>query len=569
MLWFAIILLIIILAALVGVWMLQRRYVSQLATLEGQLTALPVDHIDKQIRALRGLHLTGESLKSFTRWQREYQQLTEGDGAHADTVLADAQTAATKFQLGSAKRLTAELTALIASLTDSYAKIGAEIEQIYHNEENNRKQLDKLRKDYQAARKTLLAKNFAFGDTMPALDKQLKDIADKFDAVDAVTASGDHQAAHEQILTLASDVADLTTLTKTIPPLLAELVKEFPEQLEEIKGAYHKLREQHYQFADVDMDAEIKKVEVGIRNSQTALNNLNVAASTEQNKATEATIDGLYDVMQKEIDAKQVVEDRGDVISRFLQHALRQSHLLLLELDHLNQSYSLNHDEIKTATALRKELDSMNEEHQADQQALADKTAVFSIVAQHFEDDDKRLREIEQKQHDINESVSGLTAGEKSAKQALSGFARDLRVVRRDLEALSLPGLPQDFKDHYAHVKKEIASIGEQMDRVKIDLDDIGKQMIGLQADMDNLQQASTEIIDAVGMCAQLLQAANRYRDEHPELVDAITKCKALYAQIQYKQAGDTLASALEKAVPGSYKKAEDAYLSSKTVTPI
>ncbi|WP_155285950.1 septation ring formation regulator EzrA [Lacticaseibacillus zhaodongensis] len=569
MLWFAIILLIIILAALIAVWVVQRNYRKKLSDLDKQMTGLPVAHIDKQIRALKGLHLTGESLKSFTKWQREYQKLSEGDGARAEALMMDAETAVAKFQLGSAKNMCAELADLIAALGKKYANIAQEVEKIYQDEENNRKQLDQLRKDYQEARKTLLAKNFAFGDTMPALDKRLKAVASEFDAVDEITASGDHQAAHERILALSAEVADLTSLTKTIPPLLTELVKEFPEQLEELTSAYHKLRGEHYQFANVDIAAELKKVQVAIKNSQTALNSLNVAASTEQNKATAATIDSLYDVMQKEMDAKRVVVDTGDRISQFLQHALRQSHLLLLELDHLNQSYSLNHDEIKTANALRQELNSLNAENEADQQALADKTAVYSVVAKHYQDDDKRLREIEQQQHDINESVSGLTAGEKSAQKALDEFARDLRSVRRELEALSLPGLPQDFLDRYAHVKEEITSIGQQMDRVKIDLDDIGKQMIGLQADMDNLQQASTEIVDAVGMCAQLLQAANRYRDEHPELAGAITKCKALYAQIEYKEAADTLAAALEEAVPGSYQKAEDAYLSDKTATPL
>jgi septation ring formation regulator len=117
-------------------------------------------------------------------------------------------------------------------------------------------------------------------------------------------------------------------------------------------------------------------------------------------------------------------------------------------------------------------------------------------------------------------------------------------------------------------VQKEIESIHTELGKVKINLDDIGEQLIGLQSDMDDLKQAATEIIDAVGMTAQLLQAANRHEDKHPELTDAKTKSKALYSQMRYKEAADSIASALETAVPGSYQKAEDAYLSDKGAKP-
>lgn len=560
-------LVIIIVGAAAVVLFLQRRNRHEIAALDQEVGNLGSAQIEKHIQAMRTLNLNGESLKAFTKWQREYQKTSEEFAAQIETALMDAENANNQFRFSKTKAAIVELNSLISGAKSRYKQVLTALTQIRQDEEQNRTQLAKLKKTYQETRKTLLAKNFAFGDSMPALEGRLKELADEFVAVDEVSASGDHHAAHERIQQLAGHVHDLADLTAQIPPLLTELIKEFPEQLTELQGGYDQLVKQSYNFGTLDIPAKLTAIQVGIDNSKTALAGLNVSAAKEQNTALATSIDELYDAMEKEMTARKQVEEDSDRITKFIGHAQRQNHLLLIELDHLDQSYSLNHDELPTAQKLRTELVEFDNEHQIDLQAIADKQATYSQIAAHYAKADTRLREIEQQQHDINQSVSGLRAGEESANQALDNFARDLHAIRRELEAAKLPGLPTTFKEHVAHVATEIDDIGKQLGKIKIDLDDINQQLIGLQSDMDDLQQDATEIVDAVGLMAALIQASNRYREEHPELKDAATKAKAQYAQVQYKEAADTMATALEKAVPGSYRHVEDAYLNEKTAT--
>ncbi len=562
-------LVIIIVIAAVAVLFMQRRNNREIATLDKEVANLGTAQIEKVIQVMRGLNLTGESLKAFTKWQREYQKISEEFSAKIETTLMDAETTNNQFRFSKTRACLAELRAVTDNAKKRYKQIQTALDQIREDEEQNRTQLAKLKKTYQETRKTLLAKNFAFGDSMSALEERLKALADEFTAVDEVSASGDHHAAHDRIQELSGHVTDLADLTATIPPLLTELVKEFPEQLTELQTGYERLTAQHYNFGQVDVSGQLATIAVGIDNSKTALAGLNITATKEQNKVLATTIDGLYDTMEAEMVARRAVEKETDRISKFIAHAQRQNHLLLIELDHLNQSYSLNHDELAITQKLRTELAEFDNEHQQDLQAIADKTAVYSEIDAHQKQADERLRAIEQQQHDIDQSVSSLKAGEESANIAVDGFARDLHSIRRELERLQLPGLPSTYKDQVAHVATEIDAIGRQLGKIKIDLDDINQQLIGLQSDMDDLQQATTEIVDSVGLMAALLQASNRYREEHPELKEAATKTKALYMQIRYKEAADTMASALEQAVPGSYRHVEDAYLNEKTEQPL
>lgn len=558
-------LVIIIVGAAVVVLIIQRRNWHAITELDQEVGNLGSAQIEKHIQAMRKLNLTGASLKAFTKWQREYQKASEEFGAKIETALMDAENANNQFRFRKTKDAIVDLNTLINAAKGRYQKVLGALTQIRQDEEQNRTQLAKLKKLYQETRKTLLAKNFAYGDSMAALDDRLAALADEFTAVEEVSASGDHHAAHERLQELAGHVHELADLTATIPPLLTELIKEFPEQHTELVAGHTQLATQNYHFGKLDIPAKLKSIEVGIENSKNALASLNVNATQEQNKVLAATIDELYSAMEAEITARGAVEKNSDRITQFIGHAQRQNQLLLKELDHLNQSYSLNHEELPIAQKLRTELAELDNEHQLDLQAIADKQATYSIIAGHYEHAEERLRAIELQQRDIDKSVSGLKAGEDSANIALDGFARDLHGIRRQLEAAQLPGLPIDFKNRVAHVATEIDAIGKELGKIKIDLDDINKQLIGLQADLDDLQQDAVEIIDAVGLMAALIQTSNRYREEHPDLQDAATKAKALYTQMRYKEAADVMATALEQAVPGSYRHVEDAYLGDKT----
>ena len=569
MLWTVIGLFILILIVLGAVFGFREYYKRQIHSLDTRASTIGAEDIDKQIHTIKGLQLNGESLKLFTRYQREYQQLSESDGADIETKLMELDTANAQMRFGTVRAGLKETEDLVTRVRTQYGKIDLALQGIYQAEEKNRKALSKLRRTYDETRKTLLAKNFAFGESMPALEDRLKDIGDEFDRVDKVNASGDHQAASDQIKTLTKHVGALADLCAKIPVQLSLLVKEFPDQLDEIRSGYQKLHAQHYNFPTMDIPETINQVRVGIANSKTALFGLNVEASTKQNKDLAKTIDELYGVMETEMKAHAAIAGRDDRITQFIAHAQRQNRILMQELDHLNQSYQLTHGELDTARDLKTELSEMRIQHESDLQDLTENKAIYSMIQKHYDHAEGRLREIEQKQADIDKKVSGLKAGEKSANEALEGFARDMRAIVREIENMSLPGVPQDFKDQFAHVQQVIKDIDSDLSKVKINLDEIGEELIGLQSDMDDLKQAATEIIDAVGMTAQLLQAANRYRDDHPELKDAQIKARALYNQMQYQQAADTIAAALETAVPGSYQKVEDAYLSDKTKAPL
>ncbi|EPC90308.1 septation ring formation regulator EzrA, partial [Lacticaseibacillus paracasei] len=358
MIWFFVIVVIIVVAA-GGVWWLQHYFQTRIKNLDAQVEAIDVGALSSQIRSIEQLKLTGDSLATFSKWERAFDQLNDDDLADLQKILLDLEDQAKRFRFDHAQKIAKVLEAKIDTARQQYDLISQALQDIRHDEADNRSKMLQLRDDYQVSRKTILAKSFVFGDAQPALEQQLQQLAELFQKIDQINNDGDHQAAKSEIKQLSDEMAALRRQVKELPPLVNEQVNEFPAQINEIEHGYRQLTTAHYVFTD-DIPGMVEDVNEKMADANTALKSLDVDATEAANSEIEAEIDKMYAIMEKEMQARKRVDAAAPDLRQFIDHALRQNRELQTELDHLNQSYTLNHNEIKIAKDLKTQLDSID-----------------------------------------------------------------------------------------------------------------------------------------------------------------------------------------------------------------
>ncbi len=144
--------------------------------------------------------------------------------------------------------------------------------------------------------------------------------------------------------------------------------------------------------------------------------------------------------------ARKRVDAAAPDLRQFIDHALRQNRELQTELDHLNQSYTLNHNEIKIAKDLKTQLDSIDANYIKDTDAIEAGKAVYSDVIERFDATKDELTAIEKQQVQINQAVAGLKKGEIVANKQAENFELDMRNIKHEILRHHLPGLPQDYE---------------------------------------------------------------------------------------------------------------------------
>ncbi|WP_461227043.1 septation ring formation regulator EzrA [Lacticaseibacillus suihuaensis] len=563
MVWIIIAVLAIIIIVGLGLWAFQIRNNRAIQNLDTRISTLDSGEVTGLIRNIAQLGLTGASETAFKAQQTAYQKLAEGELTDLQTALLDVEQANKQFRFSTVK----EDLATIDNLRENSAKRLHAIRQallaIQESEADNRRLLMNLRERYQAARKTILAKSFAYGDALPALESALQAIAAQLSEINQTNSDGDHDLAKKQLGKLKLSVASVELEVKSLPPLVNAVVNEYPQQLAEISRGYEQLAQRHFQFTE-DVPATAQAIQDQVTAAATQIEQLEVTELTANTETIANRIDALYAVMEKELTAKESVDKAQGDLRQFINHAYKQNHALLIELDHINQSYQLNHDELKQANGLKQQLDEQAKIFEAESTRLADHQAVYSEASATFAKMRGDLKDIELKQQAINASIGGFRATEEKAAKQAAQFVMDLRDVKYEVSRHGLPGLPKAYLDYFNACSKAVADLNHDLNQVKIDLDAIAKQLIQSAEDIESLKQKSRELIQAAGMTEELLQYANRYKTTHEDIAQAVAETKAAYGRYDYKTAADTIATALEATEPGSYKKVEDDYLAAQ-----
>lgn len=557
---------IVIVAAIVvgGLYLFQRITINQINDLQAAKQRLVGLHVDANLRDGASLSLTGESLNQFQQLQADYKEVNDHRFKEIDELADDIRRDVRGVNFVKVRQEVNQLRERVSGTEKIVNHTRNALSELQKIDQQHRQAVSKLEKKYQNLRKRLLSENFKFGASIDQLEEQLSTLEDEFDRFSTLTSAGDHAKAQDVLGGLEKNTNQLENTISLIPDLYQNLDVQYPEQLQELQAGYTQLNNQGYQFSDADIATEIANVDKQRTETLDKLVQLEIGAVQKANENIQRQIDHLYAVMQKEIDARPAVQQLMGEIGQFITHAQNQNHELLIELDRLSQNYTLDHGELETARGLGEQIKQIEKNYQNDLTAIHQHTAVDSQVLEQEKSAQTSLTQIETQQTQINDDVAGLQNDERRAKQTLQQFANEIHVIKRQVEALNLPGLPKSYLDYFFVVSDEIKKLDTDINRIKINMEEITKQLLIVQADLETLQEKTNDIKDSARLAERLLQYANRFREQNAEVDAAATKAQALFNESNdYAASLETIATVLDKVEPGSYKRLEDSYYSS------
>lgn len=557
--------IVIIVAVIVGgLYLFQRITINQINDLQAAKQRLVGLHVDANLRDGANLSLTGESLQQFQRLQSDYQEVTDHRFTAIDELADSIRHDVRGVNFVKVRQEVSQLRERVATTEKIVNHTRDALADLKKIDQQHRQAVSKLEKKYQSLRKKLLSENFKFGNSIDQLEEKLSGLEDEFDRFSTLTSEGDHAKAQTVLGGLEANTNQLEKTIELIPALYQNLDVQYPEQLQELQGGYTQLSNQGYQFIDADIATEIANIEQQRTETLTKLAQLEIETVQKANDNIQRQVDHLYDVMQKELDARPAVTKIMPEIGRFIVHAQNQNHELMIELDRLSQNYTLDHSELETARGLSEQIKQVEKDYQTDLTAIHKHTAVDSQVLERQQNAQKTLTQIEQQQTQINDDVAGLQDDERRAKATLHRFASEIHAIKRQVESLNLPGLPQSYLDYFFVVSDEIKKLDTDINRIKINMEEITKQLLIVQADLETLQEKTTDLRDSAQLAERLMQYANRFREQNQTVDQAAKKAQKLFNESHdYAASLETIATVLDKVEPGSYKRLEDSYYQS------
>lgn len=556
---FLISLIIIALVIYLGVYLFKRHKAKQIEVYQAKVNEITENSLEKELAEISKLNLSGDSLTEFEKVDKDYREIVNRKLPEISELLNDLRELNQHYQFGRTNHELKDVDEKLSGTAAQFEKIKEELKNIRKVTEEHQKAVEELSEKYKDLRKTLLAKSFSFGPSSDKLEEQLGELEQQFNDYTKLMESGDYVKSAKPLSDLQDATAEMEEKVEKIPPIFKNLKSVFPDQLKELNSAVDQLLKEKYVFHE-DLKKKLADIQKMVDKNFENLKKVDLKNATKLDEKLTTEIDKVYDEIDQEYRARKVVEKNYNYYQDFVEHAERQEHELLIDLDRLSQNYELTHNEFEDAhdlqvqiQAIRKEFDNFTKQRS--------EGVIYSDELKRQKDNIDKLTKIEKKQKEINDGVSNLWKEEKEAQKAVQGFDLEIHRMRRDVEKLNLPGLSREYTDYFFKVSDEIENLDDALGQIQINMDEITKELINTQSDLDVLGDKTKEIIDCATLSEEFLQYANRYRTRYPEVEEAYKKASQLFnKEYNYVDALDTISNAVEEVEPGAYKRITDDY---------
>lgn len=556
---FLISLIIIALVIYLGVYLFKRHKAKQIEVYQAKVNEITENSLEKELAEISKLNLSGDSLTEFEKVDKDYREIINRKLPEISELLNDLRELNQHYQFGRINHELKDVDEKLSGTAAQFEKIKEELKNIRKVTEEHQKAVEELSEKYKDLRKTLLAKSFSFGPSSDKLEEQLGELEQQFNDYTKLMESGDYVKSAKPLSDLQDATAEMEEKVEKIPPIFKNLKSVFPDQLKELNSAVDQLLKEKYVFHE-DLKKKLADIQKMVDKNFENLKKVDLKNATKLDEKLTTEIDKVYDEIDQEYRARKVVEKNYNYYQDFVEHAERQEHELLIDLDRLSQNYELTHNEFEDAhdlqvqiQAIRKDFDSFTKQRS--------EGVIYSDELKRQKDNIDKLTKIEKKQKEINDGVSNLWKEEKGAQKAVQGFDLEIHRMRRDVEKLNLPGLSREYTDYFFKVSDEIENLDDALGQIQINMDEITKALINTQSDLDVLGDKTKEIIDCATLSEEFLQYANRYRTRYPEVEEAYKKASQLFnKEYNYVDALDTISNAVEEVEPGAYKRITDDY---------
>ncbi|NQM37921.1 septation ring formation regulator EzrA [Streptococcus suis] len=543
---------VILIVAYVACLIIRKKNEQKLLQLEDRKEELFNLPVNDEVEQVKTLHLIGQSQISFREWNQKWVDLSLNSFADIENHIFEAEGFNNAFRFVSTKNAIDSIESQIDLIEEDITSIRQGLAELSEQEEKNTGRVKYALDMFEELQATLQKNSGKYGDTLPELEKQVKNIEVEFSEFVMLNSSGDPLEAAEILNKTEEHMIALNQIMDRIPALVEKVDVDFPEQLEDLESGYRKLVEQNYLFTETDIESTFQEIRVAIRENSALIVSFDLDVAEAENTHIQERIDHLYDVFQKEIDAHKETIKISKTLPKYLEHIRSNSDKLTEEVNLLQATYVLADSKVSRIQQLTNRLTSLDAVVTEGVEDLDNPQVAYSILQERLEHALASLKEIEEEQLVLADYLKTQEDSEKSARIKANLYIHKLHTLKRFMEKRNLPGIPEYFLSSFFRTSDQVEALAAELEYSKINIEIINRLLENATYDMEKLEEIAYSIVQYSTLTEQLLQYSNRYRSFDENVQKAFNRSLAIFEKdFDYQASFEEISFALEAVEPG------------------
>ncbi|MCL2114238.1 MAG: septation ring formation regulator EzrA [Streptococcaceae bacterium] len=565
-----IILIVVLVVIVVGFYifaiLMRKKTEDRILAMEERKETLFDLPVQEEIDSVKKMHLVGQSQTIFREWNQKWIDLSSNSFADLENHIFEAEQLNDSFHFFRARESVADSEAQIELMEEEVESIREGVAQLTEQEKRNSNKIQESLDLYDSLRNDITDNADLYGTVIHELEKHLTNIEAEFSQFVTLNSTGDPIEAAEVLETAEEHTIALRAITEQIPEFIEKIEKDIPKQLADLKEASDKFIEEEYILPEsVDIEEKMADIQEHLDDTRNLLEQFELDRVETELVSIQDKIESLYAIFDKEYGARRNVEKRSAVLKEYIEHIRSNNKNLLLEIDHITQSYILSGNEKGYVRGYQEHLETLEVDADDILKAIEEKALPYSVLSRRVNSIVNALEEMEKNQIKINNTLTGLKDEEKAAQEIAEKFDSELRTIKRYVEKRNLPGLPKDYLDLFFMTGDRIQNLFKELGRVRINIDTINHLVDVSTEDMHVLKEATNNLTDHAVLAEQLIQYANRYKASNEQVASGISRALQLFERDRdYNASFDEISKTLELVEPGAASRISGVYFKDK-----
>ncbi|MEK4084847.1 septation ring formation regulator [Paenisporosarcina quisquiliarum] len=546
---------IILLVIAIFAFIIRRKHNAEIERLEHEKHQIQNKPILEEMTKVKQLNMNGQTEEMFERWRNAWTEVMDVHMPKIDVLLFDAEESIDRFIFPKATKIEKEIQTLISLCDKKMSEILTELEELIGSEEKNRIEMEQLKEQHRAARKTLLAHQYSFGEAVKALEQKLESFIPQFEEFDRLTDTGNYLSARELVITVQDDGQKFFPKLHDIPTVLSEIQHKIPAIIHELRNGQKEMEEGSYYLQHLEMNKKLDSIETELVELKQAIIELNVGKTISRVEELKDELDTFYDLLEKEVIAKKYVDQYKEQTGTRLREVTSVTRAVSEEAAYVQQSYRLPEKEAEIPQSCLKELEELEKKYELLSSRVEEEQSAYSSLQEELNEIAEEIDRLYEEQDRFANRLKNLRIDENSAREKLDELKDMLHDTDRMLQKANIPGIPEDMDVRLEEAEEHIYVAMQSLQEVPLNMSLVDNYLEKAEACMEEVHNRAKEMLENVLLTERIIQYGNRYRASHPEIHARLLEAEEAFRQLRYSKALEDAATAVEEVEPGALKK--------------
>lgn len=554
-----IIIIVIVLIALFVVGLITRRKHNVIIQ-RLEKDKLQVQHypIFEELTKVKALNMNGETEKLFESWRDQWTEVIDVHIIKMDSMLFDAEDYIDRFNFKKASKVEKELEEYLKKCEKIKNQIITELEELVGSEEKNRIEVEQLKEYYRSARKTLLAHPYSFGQALPALEKKLEEIPTRFSEYETLTQEGNYLQAREIVLSLNTDAEQFDYFINEIPSVITDIHTKIPNAIHDLRNGQREMEEGSYYLNHLELNDALAKLENELEQLNQEVKDLNISTVVTRVEKINDEIDHYYDLLEKEVIAKNFVDKNYDQLYTSINDVLRVTKEVSEEAVYVQTTYRISEEEAEIPKAGLKQLEMIQKRFEILATRVHEEQSAYSSLQQELIEISEEIEEIKVQQEELSNRLKNLRIDENKARQQLNSLKKLLQNIDRQLQKANIPGIPEDMEVRLEEAEEKVFLVIQSLQEVPLNMSLVNANLQNANQCIQEVNERAQEMIENVMLIERIIQYGNRYRASNRTVHEKLLEAEEAFHQFRYMKALEDAVYAVEQAEPGAIRRIEE-----------